>query len=114
MKRAFTKTIQQAEVRARGLYGKRAWIYAPTGDVDKARRAAMVAWLDGLTLMVRSLDVPRKDVYSAISHMLARVELAGVFQVGCYDPTGFFKVVQGRGWDWDDAFAEAEAKEGLL
>lgn len=113
-----TRTEAQAIVRARGLWKARAWCEGPDrARLSKMARAVGGAWLDGLTLLVRSFDMLHRDeVRGAIRSLLHRpVGGTGPFRVGDFDRApirgfGPLRTIRGDGWSWDDAFAEAEAK----
>lgn len=123
MKRpVITRTQQQAEIRARGMYGKLAYIRSVPARVAKeSATTAMKSWLDGLTLLVRSVDLvcercigssnEQDPIVRSIRTLLARPMSSYCFVVG---KRGFANEIIGSGWSWDEAFAEAEAKEDRM
>lgn len=116
-----TKTRAQAEIRARGIWKDRAWCESLKPAIIKWHaRQELTEWLDGLTLLVRSLDLlliaPGEKDDDVSATKLVRRLLRGSpyrypFRCGTKTLGAWpIRTVIGHGWSWDEAFAMAEEK----
>jgi hypothetical protein len=109
-----TRTDAQALARARGIWGPRkAWVEGPSRkQLAAMARETLASVLDGLTLVARCPDLVHTEAVQTAARKLVHpwALFTGPFRVGKVDDYGFGRIIEGQGWSWDEAFAEAERK----
>ena len=116
-----TRTDSQALVRVRGMLGPTGWCERLKEPIARAQaRKELLGWLDFLTLLVRSTDLLSVSpaVLAAVLAVRNNTRAAiGPYRVGdahLFKGTGLppLRTIHGDGWDWDDAFSNAEERTG--